>query len=84
MELDAFNKQFPVSHPHDDSVVCPCSDFKTIGQCFSLDYKRMVTGGFKGIRQSFEQCFSIMMDKGSLAMHEERRPYYVAAVSSAY
>ena len=84
MELHSFEHKFLVPGAHDFTTVCPCAYFKTGGDALLPDEERMVPCGFKRVGQTFEYCFAVMVNQGSLSVHEPGRAHDLSAEGSSY
>src|SRR5689334_17376104 len=79
MKLNAFNREFPVTHAHDFTVVGPGAHLETRGQTCTLDHQRMIARRRVGIRQSAKNAAAVMMNCRRLAMHELLRMHDLSA-----
>ena len=74
VELYALDKMLAVPQSHDFFIICPCGDLQARRQRCALYYQRMVSGRDKRVGQPAKQSFVVVMNQGSLAVHELLRP----------
>src|ERR1041384_4168658 len=82
MELHTVGRMFAVFERHDFPFCRLGKDFKLRGDWF-MDDQRVITHPFERRGNIFEDSLSIVMDRGSLSMHEACSSVDLAAIDRA-
>jgi hypothetical protein len=87
MELDTFNREFPVPQAHDDPcsvfVRSPGADFQIAWQILLGDDQRVVAGRGHRRRQAAKDGLAIMLNLTGFAVHQVFRAHHLASEGSA-
>src|SRR5438876_10559259 len=77
MELNPFGRVVPMPESHHNAVLCLCADLKT-GRNVS-DHERVISRGWKTLRQASEQRFRVVKNRAGLAVHQRWRAHHLSA-----
>jgi hypothetical protein len=83
MKLHSFADEVTVTQSHNQSVGCRSRDLEHSGHTRALDDQRMIAGRREGIIKAAEHCAPIVQYLACLAVHQIRRPDYIASKSLA-
>ena len=68
-----------MAYAHDFVLRRACGHFKIRGQCVRFCDQRVITTHFGRFRKACKQAFAVVAHRRRLAVHESRRPDYLAA-----
>ena len=84
MELDAFDRQFLMTQPHDQSVGRFGRYFERIRQRLAFDDERMISSGLKFTFDPCKQRFSVVFYGDRFSVHRLGPADYLAAEMLPY
>ena len=83
VELHAVDGEGLMLQAHDFALGCFGGDFEDVREGVALDDEGVVSRGFEGGREIFEDALALVNDGGGFAVHETVGPDHVSAVDFA-